>query len=113
MKLPAGAPAWAASVVAALTDAGFELENEASGGMAGYALTMQREDLAVAITADRGQWYLEVVAPNPKRGRGHPRQVTTGVEVYMAALRGDQSPDALVRDWAVREAEAADWVVTT
>ena len=42
---------------------------------------MQREDLAVALTADRGQWYLEVVAPNPKRGSGYPRQVTTGAEV--------------------------------
>lgn len=110
MQVPSHAPSWVKPVIRRLEAEGFAVTGEGAGGMQGYQLLLTRGDLTVYVGADRGEWWLDIHAPNPQRGRGHPRVVQTSLDVFIAALRGDQTPDALF-DVATVE-KSADWLLS-
>lgn len=110
MKLPAHAPDWAGPLVLSLLDAGFVETAESIGPMNSYLVSLRLDDLTVAPSADRGQWWIEVQAPNPAPGRGRPDVVRAEIEVYMAVLRHDLTADALFEDLATRAEKGAAWL---
>ena len=110
MKLPAHAPDWAQPLVLSLLDAGFAETDESIGSMNSYLVSLRLDDLTVALVADRGQWWIQVQAPNPAPGRGRPGVVNAAIEVYMAALRHDVTPDAFFEDLATRAEKGAAWL---
>lgn len=89
MTLPAHAPEWANSLVESLLAAGFIPGEETVGGMAGYSVTLTRDDCAVIMGGDRGDFDVDLRFPSPRRGRGHPRVQTMPLEDFVAASRGD------------------------
>jgi hypothetical protein len=105
--------AGAEPLVLSLLDAGFVETAESIGPMNSYLVSLRRDDLTVAPFADRGQWWIEVQAPNPVPGRGRPGVVRAEIEVYMAALRHDVTTDALFGDLATRAEKGAAGIVTT
>ena len=110
VDLPNNAPTWAAPLAASLIGAGFTEDGESQGGMAGYYLTLRRDDCRVGMGGDRGEFALDLTFPNPKQGRGHPREVSMPAEDYLAGTRGDTTPSFLLSDTAPRLEAVAVWL---
>ena len=112
MRLPDNAPDWAAPLVAALTAADFAVEAESHGGMAGYALTLARDDCKVTVGGDRGDFDSTLAFPSPLSGRGHPAVQSMPAEDYVAAVRGDADASFLLSASDQRNAEVASWLIS-
>ncbi len=112
MDLPSNAPDWARQAGSVLVDAGFRQVEERSGGMLGFLARFKREDLVLEIVADRGDWWMNVVAPNPlPTARGRARTVPASLDEYLAGLRQDTNTDALFEEPEIRSEKAAAWLV--
>ncbi len=109
MELPIQAPDWVRPVVEALVAAGFTSGSEVRGGMAGYSVTLTRDDCTLTLGGDRGDFDVEMSLPNPRHGRGHPRRQTMLLEDYVAAARGDSDASLLLS--STRNQEATRWLV--
>ena len=110
MELPAHAPTWAQPLLDALIAAGFQPDEEVTGGMAGYAVTLSRDDCKVALGGDRGDFDVTLTFPSPERGRGHPRFENMPAEDYVAGVRGDTDATFLLTDSAGRHQAVAAWL---
>ena len=110
MDLPADAPGWAQPLVVALIDAGFEAGEEIRGGMAGYSVTLSRDDCKLIIGGDRGDFDVTVEFPNPRKGRGHARMRRMPAEDYVAAVRGDTDASFLLSSSTGRHQVVATWL---
>lgn len=110
VDLPERAPRWASLLVRTLLDAGFVLDGESRGGMAGYSLALRRDDCRVTLGGDRGEFDVWLAFPNPHKGRGHPRLVEMPAEDYLAAERGDTDASFLLSDGSERAQAVAEWL---
>ena len=108
MELPARAPAWAFDLAEALLAAGFEPGEELRGGMAGYSVSLSREDCTVTMGGDRGDFDVDLSLPSPRRGRGHPRRESMLLVDFVAGSRGD--PDARLLLSSTGYEEATAWM---
>lgn len=78
--------------------------------MAGYAVELRRQDCQVTLGGDRGEFDVWLAFPNPRRGRGHRRQVDIPVEDYCAAQCGHTDARLLLSEARLRAEAVAEWL---